>query len=230
MSNNHRNSKVKITPPAVVIASGFTPCPDVLVESYSLTTALVWGKVWRYSNMLDGVFRASLLRVADEINVTPKTLAKHIKILERDQYIRDTTPHVRNKPHVYVDTGKLRIKIQLEMAEVGGRENLRSRYVNFTYEESTTKGARAKSKIFAAYEDNIGELKAAMIKLLLEAEQEYPEAWILEAISLAVQNNKQNWRYCETILKRWKSKGKDDGKGKPAPTLNDAMRNAGYDV
>ena len=62
------------------------------------------------------------------------------------------------------------------------------------------------------------------------AEQEYPEAWILEAISLAVQNNKQNWRYCETILKRWKNKGKDNGKGKPAPTLNDAMRNAGYDV
>lgn len=230
MTDNHKISKVKIRPPAVVTASGFTPCPDVLVEAYSLTTALVWGKVWRYSNMPDGVCKASVLRLADEMNITPKTLAKHIKILERDQYIRDTTPDARNKPHVYVDTGKLRIKISLEMAEVGGRENLRSRYVNFTHEESTTKGARAKSKIFAAYENNIGELKAVMIEILLEAEREYSEAWILEAISLAVQNNKPNWRYCETILKRWKSSGKDDGKGKPAPTLNDVLRKAGYDT
>jgi hypothetical protein len=52
----------------------------------------------------------------------------------------------------------------------------------------------------------------------------------LEAISLAVQNNKPNWRYCEAILKRWKSKGKDDGKGKSQPALNDTLRKAGYDV
>jgi DnaD/phage-associated family protein len=216
--------------PAVVTASGFTPCPDVLVDAYSHTTALVWGKVWRYSNMADGVCRASILRLAAEMNVTSKTIANHIKILEADGYIKDTTPDVRNKPHVYVDTGKLRIKIALEMSDNGGTEILRSRYGNFTHEESTTNGARAKSKIFAAYEQNISALTAVMAEILIDAEQDYPEAWILEAIGLAVQNNKRNWRYCETILKRWKDSGKDEGKGKPAPTLNDALKKAGYDA
>lgn len=216
--------------PASVTSSGFTPCPDVLVKPYGHTTALIWGKIWRYSQMYDGICRASVLRLANEMNLSANTIAKHIKMLEDNGYIIDMTPNVRNKPHEYVDTGKLRIKISLEMAEADGTQILSSRYSKFTHEESTTNDARANSKIFAAYESNIGELKAVMIEILLEAEQEYSEAWTLEAISLAVQNNKPNWRYCEAILKRWKSKGKDDGKGKSQPALNDTLRKAGYDV
>ena len=218
------------TVPAIVTASGFTPCPDALVTLYGHTTATVWGKIWRYSQMADGVCKASVLRLAEEMGMTANTFAKHAHILEVNGYIQDTTPNVRNKPHIYVDTGKLRIKISLEMSESGGTQKLSSRYSKNAYEESTTKASRAKTKIFAAYEENIGALTAMMAEMLIDAEQEYPEAWILEAIALAVQNNKRNWRYCETILKRWKSNGKDEGKGKPTPTHDEALRKAGYDA
>ena len=225
-----KNPAAPTTVPAIVTASGFTPCPDALVTLYGHTTATVWGKIWRYSQMADGVCKASVLRLAEEMGMTANTFAKHAHILEVNGYIQDTTPDVRNKPHIYVDTGKLRIKISLEMSESGGTQKLSSRYSIIAHEESTTKVSRAKTKIFAAYEENIGALTAMMAEMLIDAEQEYPEAWILEAIALAVQNNKRNWRYCETILKRWKSNGKDEGKGKPKPTHDEALRKAGYDA
>ena len=218
------------TVPSVVTASGFTPAPDTLVEKYGHTTPTVWGKIWRYSQMADGVCKASILRLASELNLTPNTVAKHVSLLETDGYVKDMTPDVRNKPHIYVDTGKLRIKISLEMAEFGGTQNLSSRYSKIAHEESTTKGARAKSNIFAAYEANIGALTAIMAETLVNAEKEYPEQWIIDAITLAVQREARNWRYCETILERWKKNGKDTGKGKPAPTQKDALKKAGYDV
>ena len=48
--------------------------------------------------------------------------------------------------------------------------------------------------------------------LLLDAEQDYPETWINDAIDIAVEQNKRSWAYCEAILKRWQTDGKDDGR------------------
>ncbi|MBN1305724.1 MAG: DnaD domain protein [Anaerolineales bacterium] len=61
--------------------------------------------------------------------------------------------------------------------------------------------------VFALYEANIGPLTPMMAESLRDAEQEYPEEWIREAIGLAVQNNKRSWRYTEAILIRWKEEG-----------------------
>ncbi|HNA54108.1 MAG TPA: DnaD domain protein, partial [Anaerolineales bacterium] len=36
----------------------------------------------------------------------------------------------------------------------------------------------------------------------------YQAEWIAEAIGLAVENNKRNWKYIEAILKRWKEEGR----------------------
>ena len=94
-------------------------------------------------------------------------------------------------------------------------------------EESTTKG-REENNIFTAYEQNIGALTPMISEALKEAEQTYPEGWVLQAMELAVHNNKRNWRYIETILKRWTADGKDEGKGKPASTFEDALNAAGY--
>ncbi|MCC6568613.1 MAG: DnaD domain protein, partial [Anaerolineales bacterium] len=43
---------------------------------------------------------------------------------------------------------------------------------------------------------------------LKDAEETYHAEWIVEAMELAVKNNKRNWRYCEAILKRWKDEGR----------------------
>ncbi len=138
--------------------SRFTPCPDTLVEQYSHTTALVWGKVWRYSQMADGVCRASILRLADDLSLVPNTISKHLSLLEEGKYIVDKTPNLRNKPHIYADTGKLQLRVSITMDEPeAGTQNLSSHYSNFEVEESTTKGREAQS-IFTAYEANIGAL------------------------------------------------------------------------
>lgn len=81
---------------------------------------------------------------------------------------------------------------------------------------------------FQLYERNIGPITPMIAGALQDAEKLYSEKWIEEAIFLAVKHNKRNWAYCEVILKRWKTEGKDDGKKleqkkqtPPAPSKRD---------
>ena len=69
-----------------------------------------------------------------------------------------------------------------------------------------------RSNIFTLYEQNIGALTPLVADMLTEAEKEYPPAWLQEAFEIAVARNVRNWKYVEAILKRWKEKGRDEGK------------------
>lgn len=190
--------------------SGFTPCADILVKKYSHTTATIWGKIWRYCQMKDEVCKASIKRLADELNMSDVTVEKHIKLLEDGGYVEDTTPDLKNRPHIYIDTGKIKLKINIFMEEEESTtKKFGSHYQKTWHEESTT-------NTFVLYESNIGPLTPMIADALTDAEKTYPSEWIKDAIALAVENNKRNWRYCETILKRWQESGKDDGRGKPA--------------
>jgi DnaD/phage-associated family protein len=62
--------------------------------------------------------------------------------------------------------------------------------------------------IFKVYEENIGPLTPLIADALKDAEELYSPEWILDAIELAVKNNKRSWKYSETILKRWKEEGR----------------------
>ncbi len=65
--------------------------------------------------------------------------------------------------------------------------------------------------IYKIYEANIGMVDSLMLSESLKAaEQDYPPEWIVEAINLAVQMNKRNWRYIAAILKRWETEGRGD--------------------
>jgi DNA replication protein len=64
--------------------------------------------------------------------------------------------------------------------------------------------------IFTLYEQNIGPLTPLMAERLRDAEATYPEAWIEEAVSIAVENNVRKWRYIEAILEDWRTKGRDE--------------------
>ena len=61
---------------------------------------------------------------------------------------------------------------------------------------------------FKAYEENIGPLTPMVADAIKDAEAAYPAEWVLEAIGLAVRNNKRSWSYCEAILRRWKEEGR----------------------
>lgn len=65
--------------------------------------------------------------------------------------------------------------------------------------------------IYALYEENIGPLTPLIADELRAAEQEYPPAWIEEAIRIAVERNARNWRFVRRILERWQAEGKDRG-------------------
>jgi len=94
--------------------SGFTPAPDKLIELYGYVTALVWGRIWRYCQMKGGVCFASLGKIAEEIGMSERTIIRHVDPLVKDGFLKDMTPSLKNKPHIYADTGKLKIRIGVE--------------------------------------------------------------------------------------------------------------------
>ncbi len=67
------------------------------------------------------------------------------------------------------------------------------------------------SDAFTLYEQNIGMLTPLIADELREAEKQYPESWIKDAIKEAVTQNKRNWRYISRILEHWSTEGKDNG-------------------
>jgi hypothetical protein len=88
---------------------GFTPVIDVLAQETSPATALVYGVVWRYCQMNDGLCRASVASIAQRIGLHAKTTRRHLKKLCQLGYLQDTTPARRHGPHLYRDTGTERI-------------------------------------------------------------------------------------------------------------------------
>jgi len=68
--------------------------------------------------------------------------------------------------------------------------------------------APARPNIFALYEDNIGPMTPLLADMLRDAEQTYPPDWIEGAVQYAVERNIRNWKYVESILKRWYKEGK----------------------
>jgi DNA replication protein len=68
--------------------------------------------------------------------------------------------------------------------------------------------------IYKLYENNIGMLTPLIADELKDAEAEFGAGWIEEAIKIAVEMNKRNWRYVRAIMERWKKDGKQDESGR----------------
>jgi DNA replication protein len=62
--------------------------------------------------------------------------------------------------------------------------------------------------IFRLYEENIGALTPMIAERLKAAEEDFSYEWIVEAIDLAIDNNKRKWAYINAILERWKQEGR----------------------
>ena len=71
-------------------------------------------------------------------------------------------------------------------------------------------GDRALSGIFVLYEENIRPVTPLIAEELVEAERTYPAEWIRDAFHEAVSLNKPNWRYIQSILRRWEAEGRHD--------------------
>ena len=71
--------------------------------------------------------------------------------------------------------------------------------------------------IFKLYEDNIGLLTPMLTVELKDAQDQYPQRWVEDAIKEAVRSNKRSWRYIRAVLERW---GRDGREGS-APSNDD---------
>lgn len=90
---------------------GFTPLIDGLTVEQGVITSAVFGKVWRYCQMADGVCSASQERIADELGISRITVNTHIEKLCSAGYLVDKTPTLIGLPHQYADTGKAGLSI-----------------------------------------------------------------------------------------------------------------------
>lgn len=63
---------------------------------------------------------------------------------------------------------------------------------------------------FLLYEQNIGPLTPMVADRITRAIQQYPAAWIEDAIEEAVAYNRRNWKYIEAILESWTAQGRSE--------------------
>lgn len=78
--------------------------------------------------------------------------------------------------------------------------------------------------VFTAYESNIGLLTPIIGDKLRDLLVRAPPEWIIEAIGVAVEANVRKLRYVESIVERWLTEGKDNGR---SPTNKRSRPKAG---
>ncbi len=64
--------------------------------------------------------------------------------------------------------------------------------------------------IYRLYEANFGTLTPMLVDTLRDAEKEFPEGWIAEAMRIAVESNARSWRFVQAVLDRWQREGKSN--------------------
>jgi len=115
---------------------GFTPLIEVMVKEVGIIQAAVYGVVWRYCQRRDRVCTASHDTLAEALGLSRGTVQRHIKELCEAGYLKDTTPDRKNRPHVYVDTGRAQI-IGMVTATVSEKHTAVSENDTQVYQKST---------------------------------------------------------------------------------------------
>lgn len=103
---------------------GFTPLMDTVVKDVGITAAAVFGRMWRYCQMSDGVCNASIDTIAEGLgDISRSTIIRHIETLIENGYIKDHSPDLRNHPHTYSDTGKAAMVVKIGVSKRNSKEN-----------------------------------------------------------------------------------------------------------
>ena len=98
--------------------SGWVPIFDcVLQDNNNLTKTAIHGAMWRFCQMKDNACRASLATIGKMIGVDKATVMRYAKELCDEGYFVDLTPDLKNRPHIYADTGKVRMRSKFDVAQ-----------------------------------------------------------------------------------------------------------------
>jgi DNA-binding Lrp family transcriptional regulator len=204
--------------------SGFYPLFEVLLERYKdLITPAVFGVAWRYCQMSDGVCKASLRKIAQVLNVDEVTVMRRLKILCDDGYLIDTTPDLRNKPHVYVDAGFVVMKNTLGVtAETASHRKATASQGNSTV--SPRKATVSHSQLIKdSNKDSnkervppaldfknmtVGQArKVPTIKLYTDATEFFPASVLWKAVHETITQHKLTFEKLQAAAVAWVGKG-----------------------
>ncbi len=62
--------------------------------------------------------------------------------------------------------------------------------------------------LYGLYEENIGVLTPMIVDAIREAESEFPNDWIEDAMRYAAERSARNWRYIRKVLDSWRHEGR----------------------
>jgi DnaD/phage-associated family protein len=96
--------------------------------------------------------------------------------------------------------------------ETNRRNTDQYKKISFKVELTPWETEDSEINIYTLYEQNISTLTPIIAEKLKEAQENYPYTWIAEAFTESINNNKRNWSYISTILNRWETEGKNNGK------------------
>lgn len=83
---------------------------DRILQDYGPFVALVWSRMWRYTQMKDGLCTASLPTIGAELRFNRDTVRRAVRILVEDGFFDDLDQGANNgHTHRYRDTGKASI-------------------------------------------------------------------------------------------------------------------------
>lgn len=79
----------------------WTPVYDTIIQEHGMAAGVVYGRMERYAKMQDGVCKASIETIAENLGIDRKTVIRAQKKLVDAGLIIDVTPGLRNRPHIY---------------------------------------------------------------------------------------------------------------------------------
>lgn len=106
-----------------VVVDGFVIAPNIIIKECDVLAAVVWGKIWSFSQMKDGKCSASLDKIAGLLGISYRTVVRRGDWLEKNEYIKDLTPDRRNAPHEYIPTNKIRPNFLFSIDSAGATES-----------------------------------------------------------------------------------------------------------
>ena len=200
---------------------GFTPVIDTVVDELGLMAAVVFGRIWRYCQMEDRVCKASLETIGDSIGVDKATVMRHAKDLCQAGYLKDLTPELRNRPHVYVDTGKAGITVsfsgvaQRNVKNIGVAEsNATVAQRNVTVAESQLnkvfkKDSKTERETTLDFQSmNVSQArKVPTLKMYAEATDFFPGSVVWEYVHTTIQANGLTFEKLHGAAVEWAARG-----------------------
>lgn len=88
--------------------------------------------------------------------------------------------------------------------------NKESNYKENNYKENTGSGSDFKDIVHKFQDNGFGLINAGTSETLTDLTEIYSDSWVLEAMDIAIDNNKRNLGYVKGILKKWEAEGKDN--------------------